>query len=45
MPVIISLTNPITDFPPGSRKYMKLNTKVLEGRWSEQDGIWRMSVC
>ena len=24
---------------------MQLNTRVLEGRWNEQDGIWRLSVC
>ncbi|RDW77743.1 hypothetical protein BP6252_05796 [Coleophoma cylindrospora] len=24
----------------GSRKYMKLNTKVIEGRWNENEGKW-----
>lgn len=26
----------------GSRKYMKLNSKVVEGRWDEEQGIWNM---
>lgn len=26
----------------GSERYMKLNTKVLEGRWDEEAGIWNL---
>ena len=26
----------------GSRKYMKLSTKVVEGRWDEEHGIWNL---
>jgi hypothetical protein len=28
----------------GSHKYMKLSTKVIEGRWDENEGIWNMCV-
>jgi cation diffusion facilitator CzcD-associated flavoprotein CzcO len=28
----------------GSERYMKLNTKVVEGKWDEQEGIWNLSV-
>jgi len=28
----------------GSKKYMKLNTKVVEGRWDEEDGVWNLYV-
>ena len=26
----------------GSKRYMKLSTKVLEGRWDEEQGIWNL---
>lgn len=26
----------------GSKKYMKLNAKVVEGRWDEEQGIWNL---
>ncbi|KAI1334536.1 hypothetical protein F5Y15DRAFT_420777 [Xylariaceae sp. FL0016] len=26
----------------GSEKYMKLDTKVIEARWNEEDGIWHL---
>lgn len=29
----------------GSKKYMKLNTKVIECRWCENEGIWEMYGC
>lgn len=28
----------------GSKKYMKLNTKVLEARWDEDQGIWNLTL-
>lgn len=28
----------------GSKKYMKLNTKVLEGRWDEEKGLWSLTL-
>ncbi|KAH8655197.1 hypothetical protein BX600DRAFT_385523 [Xylariales sp. PMI_506] len=28
----------------GSKKYMKLNTKVVEGRWDEEKGIWCLTL-
>ncbi|KAF1982585.1 FAD/NAD(P)-binding domain-containing protein [Aulographum hederae CBS 113979] len=28
----------------GSRKYMKLNSKIVEGRWDEEEGIWNLTV-
>lgn len=28
----------------GSERYMKLNTKVVEARWDEEQGIWKLSV-
>jgi cation diffusion facilitator CzcD-associated flavoprotein CzcO len=28
----------------GSEKYMKLNTKVLEARWDEDQGIWALTL-
>lgn len=26
----------------GSKRYMKLNSKVVEARWNEEQGIWKM---
>ncbi|KAK5169773.1 uncharacterized protein LTR77_005751 [Saxophila tyrrhenica] len=28
----------------GSEKYMKLSTKVVEGRWDEEQGIWNLTL-
>ncbi|KAF7563273.1 hypothetical protein G7046_g863 [Stylonectria norvegica] len=28
----------------GTKKYMKLNTKVIEGRWDEDKGIWTITL-
>ncbi|KAJ3524735.1 hypothetical protein NM208_g11943 [Fusarium decemcellulare] len=28
----------------GSKKYMKLNTKVIESRWDEEKGIWNLTL-
>lgn len=28
----------------GSKKYMKLNTKAVEGRWDEDAGIWNITL-
>jgi cation diffusion facilitator CzcD-associated flavoprotein CzcO len=28
----------------GSRKYMKLNTKVVKARWDEDDSIWNLTL-
>ncbi|KIW09237.1 uncharacterized protein PV09_00163 [Verruconis gallopava] len=28
----------------GSKKYMKLNSKVIENRWNEEEGIWKITV-
>ncbi|KAH6885978.1 hypothetical protein B0T10DRAFT_576797 [Thelonectria olida] len=28
----------------GTKKYMKLNTKVVEGRWDEEKGIWCVTL-
>lgn len=28
----------------GSEKYMKLNSKVIEGRWDEGEGIWKLVI-
>ncbi|KAJ9636299.1 hypothetical protein H2201_007842 [Coniosporium apollinis] len=28
----------------GSKKYMKLNAKVVEGRWDEEQGIWNLVI-
>ncbi|KAI1850859.1 hypothetical protein JX266_003524 [Neoarthrinium moseri] len=28
----------------GSKKYMKLNTRVVEGRWDEQKGVWCLTL-
>ncbi|KAF2669324.1 FAD/NAD(P)-binding domain-containing protein [Microthyrium microscopicum] len=28
----------------GIEKYMKLNTKVIEGKWDETDGIWNITL-
>lgn len=29
---------------PGSQKYMKLNTKVVEGKWDADDGVWQLTL-
>jgi cation diffusion facilitator CzcD-associated flavoprotein CzcO len=26
----------------GSKKYMKLNSKIVETRWSDEEGVWHM---
>jgi len=28
----------------GSKKYMKLSTKVVEGRWDEEEGVWKLTL-
>ncbi|KAF2841012.1 FAD/NAD(P)-binding domain-containing protein [Patellaria atrata CBS 101060] len=28
----------------GSKKYMKLNSKIIEARWDEQDGHWNLTL-
>jgi cation diffusion facilitator CzcD-associated flavoprotein CzcO len=28
----------------GSKKYMKLNSKVVENRWNEDEGIWKITI-
>ena len=28
----------------GSRKYMKLNTKVVKTRWDDDDGVWNLTL-
>ena len=28
----------------GSRKYMKLNSKIHEARWDEGEGVWRLKI-
>jgi cation diffusion facilitator CzcD-associated flavoprotein CzcO len=28
----------------GSKKYMRLNTKVIEGRWDQEAGIWNITL-
>jgi glycerol-3-phosphate dehydrogenase len=34
----------LADLIPGSKKYMKLNSKVVEARWDNDESIWNLTM-